>query len=47
MKLDALQKCWSFEIFEEKIIGAKKDRPALNEMLKMLRDLNLTEPIYK
>lgn len=37
MQLDELQKFGCFEIFEEKITGTKKDRPALNEMLKMLR----------
>lgn len=38
MQLDALQKEGCFEIFEEKVSGTKKDRPALNEMLKMLRE---------
>lgn len=37
MQIDALQNAGCFEIFEEKITGTKKDRPALNEMLKMLR----------
>ncbi|MEH7126030.1 recombinase family protein [Bacillus sp. JJ1773] len=37
LQLDALQNAGCFEIFEEKITGTKKDRPALNEMLKMLR----------
>lgn len=36
-QIDALQKAGCFEIFEEKVTGTKKDRPALNEMLKMLR----------
>lgn len=38
MQLDALEKAGCIEIFEEKITGSKKDRPALNEMLKMLRE---------
>jgi len=38
MQLDALQNAGCFEIFEEKVSGTKKDRPALNEMLKMLRE---------
>lgn len=37
LQIDALQSAGCFEIFEEKITGTKKDRPALNEMLKMLR----------
>lgn len=37
MQLDALEKSGCIEIFEEKITGTKRDRPALNEMLKMLR----------
>lgn len=37
MQLDELQKFGCFEIFEEKISGTKKERPALDEMLKMLR----------
>lgn len=37
MQIDELQKYGCFEIFEEKMTGSKKDRPALNEMLKMLR----------
>jgi len=37
MQMDALQEFGCFEIFEEKETGSKKDRPALNEMLKMLR----------
>lgn len=37
MQLDALSEAGCFEIFEEKMTGTKKDRPALNEMLKMLR----------
>lgn len=37
MQIDALQEAGCFEIFEEKGTGTKKDRPALNEMLKMLR----------
>jgi DNA invertase Pin-like site-specific DNA recombinase len=37
MQIDALQNAGCFEIFEEKITGTKKDRPALNEMIKMLR----------
>lgn len=37
MQFDALDKAGCIEIFEEKITGIKKDRPALNEMLKMLR----------
>jgi DNA invertase Pin-like site-specific DNA recombinase len=37
MQLDELQKFGCFEIFEEKVSGSKKDRPALKEMLKMLR----------
>lgn len=37
MQLDELQNFGCFEIFEEKISGSKKDRPALKEMLKMLR----------
>lgn len=38
MQLDALTNAGCFEIFEEKMTGTKKDRPALNEMLKMLRE---------
>lgn len=38
MQLDALDKEGCIEVFEEKITGTKKDRPALNEMLKMLRE---------
>lgn len=38
MQLDALSEAGCFEIFEEKMTGTKKDRPALNEMLKMLRE---------
>lgn len=38
MQLDELQKFGCFEIFEEKGSGSKKDRPALEEMLKMLRE---------
>lgn len=37
MQIDALQNAGCFEIFEEKVTGSKKDRPALNEMLKMIR----------
>lgn len=37
LQIDALGKAGCFEIFEEKVSGTKKDRPALNEMLKMLR----------
>ncbi|USK56385.1 recombinase family protein [Cytobacillus solani] len=37
LQIDALQNAGCFEIFEEKITGMKKDRPELNEMLKMLR----------
>lgn len=37
MQIDALTAAGCIEIFEEKISGKKKDRPALNEMLKMLR----------
>lgn len=37
LQLDALEKAGCIEIFEEKKTGTKKDRPALNEMLKMLR----------
>lgn len=37
LQYDALQQYGCFEIFEEKITGSKKNRPALNEMLKMLR----------
>lgn len=37
LQIDALQNAGCFEIFEERITGTKKDRPALNEMLKMLR----------
>ncbi len=37
LQIDALQNAGCFEIFEEKITGTKKERPALNEMLKMLR----------
>lgn len=38
MQLDELQKFGCFEIFEEKLSGTSKERPALNEMLKMLRE---------
>lgn len=38
MQIDALQQQGCFEIFEEKISTRKKDRPALEEMLKMLRE---------
>lgn len=38
MQLDELQKYGCFEIFEEKGSGSRKDRPALEEMLKMLRE---------
>lgn len=38
MQLDALTNAGCFEIFEEKMTGTKRDRPALNEMLKMLRE---------
>lgn len=38
LQLDALQEYGCFEIFEEKVTGTKRDRPALNEMLKMLRE---------
>jgi DNA invertase Pin-like site-specific DNA recombinase len=38
MQLDELQKYGCFEIFEEKMTGSKRERPALNEMLKMLRE---------
>lgn len=38
MQLDALTEHGCVEIFEEKITGTKKDRPALNEMLKMIRE---------
>lgn len=34
---DALRKYGVDEIFEEKVSGTKKDRPALNELLKRLR----------
>ncbi|MGG0718399.1 recombinase family protein [Robertmurraya massiliosenegalensis] len=37
MQLDALTNAGCLEIFEEKNSGTKKDRTALNEMLKMLR----------
>jgi len=37
MQLDELQKFGVIEIFEEKMSGTKKERPALDEMLKMLR----------
>ncbi|MFC5732186.1 recombinase family protein [Cytobacillus gottheilii] len=37
LQLDALQAAGCFEIFEEKMTGTKKDRPALIEMLKMMR----------
>lgn len=37
MQRDALTAAGCIEIFEEKVSGKKKDRPALNEMLKMLR----------
>lgn len=37
MQIDALENAGCIEIFEEKITGTKKDRPGLNEMLKMLR----------
>lgn len=37
MQIDALERAGCIEIFEEKITGTKRDRPALNEMLKMLR----------
>jgi DNA invertase Pin-like site-specific DNA recombinase len=38
MQIDALEKAGCIEIFEEKATGSKKDRPALSEMLKMLRE---------
>lgn len=38
MQIDELTKDGCIEIFEEKATGSKKDRPALNEMLKMLRE---------
>jgi DNA invertase Pin-like site-specific DNA recombinase len=38
MQIDALEKHGCIEIFEEKISGTKRDRPALTEMLKMLRE---------
>ncbi|MBM4765454.1 recombinase family protein [Bacillus sp. B15-48] len=38
MQLDALQEFGCFEIFEEKITSSKKNRPALDEMLKMVRE---------
>lgn len=38
MQLDELQKYGCFKIFEEKISGTKKERPALDEMMKMLRE---------
>lgn len=38
MQIDALTAAGCFEIFEEKMTGTRKDRPALNEMLKMLRE---------
>lgn len=37
MQMDELQKYGCFEIFEEKMTGTKRERPALNEMIKMLR----------
>lgn len=37
MQRDELQKFGVFEIFEEKISGTKKERPALDEMLKVVR----------
>lgn len=37
LQIDALKNSGCEEIFEEKITGTKKDRPVLNEMLKMLR----------
>lgn len=37
MQIDALTAAGCFEIFEEKVSGKKKDRPKLQEMLKMLR----------
>lgn len=37
MQKDELQKFGVFEIFEEKMSGKRKDRPALEEMLKCLR----------
>lgn len=37
MQIDELDKFGVLEIFEEKITGSKKDRPALNELLKVLR----------
>lgn len=37
MQLDELTKFGCIEIFEEKVSGRKKERPALNEMLQMLR----------
>lgn len=37
MQRDELQKFGVFEIFEEKMSGTKKERPALDEMLKTLR----------
>lgn len=38
LQLDALEKAGCIEIFEEKMTGTKRDRPALNEMLRMLRE---------
>ena len=37
MQLDALTRADCIKIFEEKITGSRKDRPELEEMLKMLR----------
>jgi len=37
MQLDELTKFGCIEIFEEKMSGTKKERPALDEMLKILR----------
>lgn len=37
MQIDELGKYGCFEIFEEKARGSKKDRPVLNELLKMVR----------
>lgn len=38
MQIDALKKAGCTKIFEEKVSGTRMDRPALNEMLKMLRE---------
>jgi len=38
LQLDELQKHGVFEIFQEKATGTKKDRPALNELLKVVRE---------